>query len=245
MKNTQKKMIPNYCIILSIVFCLFANLSLAVPNQRNKNNNTSSIPKDKGYINKSSRLLDVLKWDISYEEERKRDATYLLGNIDGNEVKDLTAQQKKQVITLLQEVVITQISKDKMYFREYLMNQYNQFFTADELEKLIQYFNTKLMQTIIDARIKKDKTVINIQQMLIDSKEEERKVIDSMTNSYLYIRYSRFQEKISPIMQKMILERFKAVLEFALGQIPKLIDDVKNNRTIKTTEDNNQINHDS
>ena len=132
----------------------------------------------------------------------------------------------------MQDMAIKQLTEDRQYFRTYLIEQYSQFFTTDELDRLIKYFNTELMQMVINAKVNKSAMDIkDIKAKLNSGKNDDKDTISSMTSSYLHTRYSRFQEKINPIIAKMIAERMKTVLDSVIEKIPELtkyVQDKKN-----------------
>lgn len=217
-----------YYVILPFLFCLISSIITNAAEQKTDNKYASY--KNKGPLSKTDRLLEVLKWDKLYEVERKKDITYLFGNIEGEELNGLTAEQKKEVIVLMQNIAIEQMTKSKPLIRGLLSSNYNQFFTPDELNKLIQYFNTELMQMIINSRINNTAfTTKEIQDQILSGKASDKQIISSMGNSYLHVRYSRFQEKISPLVKKIIVDQLKISLSYALEQIPTLIKTIKNN----------------
>lgn len=206
-------------IILSLFLCLIFGNTIHANEQFNK-----------GPLGESERLLEVLKWDELYKTERKRDVSYLLSNLDGPELKGLNLDQKKELALLLQNIVIEQMLKERVYIKSYLMMQYNEFFTVDELGQLIKYFNTELMQMIIKARIAHTNlSMVDIRAKIINSKGDDKKIISSIANSYLYTRYYRFQEKIVPLVQEKIVNQFKIALSYALDQIPVLVKSLENN----------------
>lgn len=220
MLNIKEKKLYYICIIFPFLLCLIYGNTIYANEQINK-----------GPLSESERLLNVLKWDELYKTERERDVAYLLGNIDGESLQGLTPDQKKKLALLIQNIVIEQMLKEKIYIKSYLMMQYNQFFTPDELGKLIQYFNTELMQMIIDARIAHTNlSMIDIRAKIINGKGDDKKIISSVTNSYLYIRYYRFQEKIVPLVQEKIVNQLKIALSYALDQIPSLVENLRNNQ---------------
>jgi hypothetical protein len=177
---------------------------------------------------KANRLLNILKWNDLYDKERKRDIDYILGDFGGEAVKDLSIEQRKQLLKLMQDRVFAQLQEDRKYFRKFLQNQYVKFFTADELNKLIRYFKTDLMQMVLDKKIKGEPLTANeIRIKISKSNDENKTIISMMTNSYLHARYGRFLEKTDPLLAKMIVDRFKEVLDAVFKQLPELILYVK------------------
>lgn len=227
MINIKAKNIYYICLMLFPLLCLIFTI----------NANAISEQKNKGPLSKPEKLLNILKWEDLYKAERKRDVAYLLGSIDGNDLQGLTLDQKRIITISLQNIVIEQMLEDKIYLKKYLITQYGQFFTPDELNKLIQYFNTELMQMIIGARITQTSlSPAEIRNKIISSNRDDKKIISSMANSYLYNRYQRFQQKVAPLVQEKIVTQFKAALSYAFDQIPLLVENIKNNQ-----KDNIQI----
>ena len=229
MQNIKRRNSFLCYIILSLLFCFASTTALA--KTINKASKSSPIKKEFAGV-KSNKLLDILKWNELYDLERKKDITYLLGAVDGQTLSNLTPEQKKQIIVLMQDLAIKQLTEDRQYFRTYLIEQYSQFFTTDELDRLIKYFNTELMQMVINAKVNKSAMDIkDIKAKLNSGKNDDKDTISSMTSSYLHTRYSRFQEKINPIIAKMIAERMKTVLDSVIEKIPELtkyVQDKKN-----------------
>ncbi len=220
MFSIKEKETYQVCIILPFLLCLIFS-----------NNIYANEKLNKGPLSESERLLEVLKWDELYKAERERDVTYLLSNLDGPDLQGLTLDQKKKLSLLLQNIVVEQMLKEKIYIKSYLMMQYNEYFTIDELGQLIKYFNTELMQMIIDARIAHTNlSMVDIRTKIINGKGDDKKVISSVANSYLYTRYYRFQEKIVPLIQEKIVNQLKTALSYALNQIPSLVNNIKNNQ---------------
>ena len=186
------------------------------------------------YIGNSSReLLTALKWDERYEQERKKDTDYLLGNIDGDLLKGFTPEQKEQVLLSMRNAVLNQLLTDKDSFKNYLLDQYNQFFTIDEIGKLAAYFKTAVMQMVIQSQIDQKQLVIEqINHKLDTASGAEKEVMKQFRDSYLNTRYARFQEKIKPILNKMIFERLKEVLAVAMVKLPDLIKAMQAHQSI-------------
>ena len=211
-------------IIMLLILCVLSNTVWA------KRNNpppkvTRSISIDKA----AQLLLDASKWEAVYDKERKRDVKYLLGTIDGKVFEGLNEEQKQQVRLLMQAKAMDQMEKDRAYFKKYLIGQYAQFFTIDEIETLTKYFNTELIQTGVSAKLENDNlTKGEIKDKLIHAKEKDKKSIESFSGSYLYTRYFRFQDKIKPLLDKMIVDRLKTVLDNVIAVIPELVEYNKN-----------------
>ena len=196
--------------ILCIFFFTFSKVSLA-----------KDFPLLIG--NYSRQLLDIQKWDQTYEKQRQKDINYLLGNINDKSLTNLNAAQKEQLIILMKNMAINQLLKDKDYFKGYLINQYSSAFTQDELNSLIEYYNTDLMQMIIKAKL--NNTEIKIEEINIKLNSQtapDKKITEWFNNSYLNDRYTRFQEVTAPKLNKMIYERTKDVLKAIFNKIPDL-----------------------
>jgi hypothetical protein len=177
--------------------------------------------------NYARQLLDVQHWDEMYESERQKDVNYLLGSIDEKSLPNLNEQQKDQVVSMMRSMAITQLLKDKSYFKGYLIEQYTHAFTQDEFMKLIDYFKTDLMQTMIKAKI--DHQEIKIEELnfkLTSQTPPDKKITDWFNGSYLNARYARFQEDITPKLNTMIYERSKQVLTAVFNEIPVLVKSV-------------------
>lgn len=225
-------------LFLVATFSLTAALSFANDTYRSDKQNIPNKKTTKQVVgNRAEKLLSLLKWDDFYVADRKRDMAYLLGAIDGQFLLDLNAEQKQKIAVLTQEMALKLLLKDKQYFKQYLINQYNQFFTVDEFDKLIQYFSTDIMQDVMNARLKGKFVEANeVKEMLSKLSGEDKKVINTMTDSYLNARFKRFQEKISPIMQKMLVERIKTILDVTIAKIPELVDYLKTDQLNKNIE---------
>lgn len=185
---------------------------------------------------KANRLLNVLKWNDLYDQGRKKDLSYILSDFGGEAVKDLSLEQRKQLAKIMQDKIFAQLQEDRKYFRKFLQNQYVKFFTADELNKLVRYFKTDLMQMVLDKKIKGEPlTADEIRVKISRSNDENKAIISMMTSSYLHARYSRFLEKTDPLLAKMIVDRFKEVLDSVFKQLPELILYVKNIKPYEPT----------
>lgn len=190
---------------------------------------TTSVSGKEPLSAKANRLLNILKWNDLYDQERKRDIDYILGDFGGEAVKDLSVEQRKKLVKLMQDRVFAQLKEDRKYFRKFLQNQYAKFFTADELNKLIRYYKTDLMQMVLDKKINGEAlTADEIRVKISRSNDENKAIITMMTSSYLNARYGRFLEKTDPLLAKMIVDRFKEVLDAVFKQLPELILYVKN-----------------
>ncbi len=177
--------------------------------------------------NYARQLLDLQQWDVVYVKERTKDINYLLGNINDQSLKNLNNSQKEQVIAMMRNMAINQLIKDKDYFKGYIINQYSKSFTQDELNNLIDYFKTDLMQMMIKAKVKNAEVKIDdINLKLTSQTEPDKKITTWFNSSYLNARYSRFQEDINPKLNKMIYERTKQVLKAIFDQIPNLAQSV-------------------
>ncbi len=182
----------------------------------------------KNVNNYSSKFLTVIKWDQKYEMDRKTDIDYLLGSVNSTELNGLNDQQKKEVVTLMRSMALSQMIKDRDYFKNYLLDQYNKFFTIDELQKLIAYYQTEIMQMGIDAKLSNTQISIEeINERLLNSKVSDKKIIEWFRDSYLNARYSRFLETINPKLNSMIVERLKVVLDMVITKIPEIVKYVK------------------
>ncbi len=178
--------------------------------------------------NYSRKLLDTLKWDQIYELNRKKDITYLFGNINGAAVQALTLEQKNILIQTMQDAALKQLMADKDYFKNYLLEQYNQFFTLDELKKLTAYYNTSVMQMVINAQLtKKPFTVEQIEDKLLSANNDDEAAIKQMRNSYLKARFTRFKEKMDPQINEMIYNRTKEVIDAVIKKIPDFVKEIK------------------
>lgn len=182
-------------------------------------------------------LLNALKWDVAYDKERTQEVKYLLAGIDGPSFEGLTSEQKKQVLVLMQNIVINQIIEDKQYFRKYLIEQYAQFFTVDELNNLTNYYKTEVIQIAINNKIDSQNiNIATVKEKLVDAKPIEKNYIENVAGSYVYTRYIRFQEKIKPKLDRMIVDRLKEVLNFVISKIPEIIIHVKTNSPMGETK---------
>ena len=178
--------------------------------------------------NYAAQLLKVVKWGEEYEKSRKKDVEYLFGEISGDKVKDLTSEQKTQVILSIRNAMLKQIIADKDIFKNELIKQYNQFFTRDELDKLIMYYNTQMMQKLIQAKL--DNKSISTEDLVKETSvvsEADKKAMDSYRDSYLIARFSRFQEKVNPIINKMIADRIEKIYSAVIAKLPELITKVQ------------------
>ncbi len=210
-------------VLINLIFILLISGSASAATKYNMNIN-----------NYSRQLLKILKWDDRYEQDRNKDVNYLLGNISGEKLKDLTSIEKEQVILSMRQSVFEQMMKEKETFRNYLLTQYNQFFTADELGKLIAYFKTSMMQMIVSAQIeRKQLTIEDINKALKSSDPLEKNAIERYADSYLSARYNRFQEKVTTQMNDMIYARLQEVLTIAVNKLPELIVLIKAQGNIK------------
>ena len=187
-----------------------------------------------GQISNYSRdLLTVLKWDLKYDQERKKDVEFLLGSIDGPLVQNLDNEQKAQAIASMRAAVLKKMIEDREQFKTYLLSQYNQFFTLDELEKLKAYFKTDLMQMIVQSQIdKKEVGIDEINHKLLSANGEDQEIIKWFRDSYLNARFIRFQENVNPRINKMIAERMQEVLALAIKQIPNLVGSMQLKQSI-------------
>ena len=186
-----------------------------------------------GHIdNYSNKLLNILQWNKQYDQDRKNEVEYLLGTVDGDLVVTLNEAEKTILINWLQQMAINQLTKDREFFRNYLRAQYNQFFTTDELAKLIRYFETDVMQLVIQAQVDHKKlTIKEIEDKLVQKKRDGETVIEWFRGSYLNNRYLRFQESITPKMNKMIAERLKIIFASSMNKIPELITHINANQS--------------
>jgi hypothetical protein len=197
------------------MFLFFSNIS---------NASAPRMPAD----NYASQLLKVVKWDEEFEKSRKIDIEYLFGTISGDKVKDLTQEQRTQVILSIRNAMLKQIIADKDIFKNELIKQYNQFFTRDEFDKLIMYYNTQMMQKLIQAKL--DNKSISTEDLIKETSivsEEDKRAMDSYRDSYLIARFSRFQEKVNPIINKMIADRIEKIYSAVMAKLPELIAKVQ------------------
>lgn len=182
----------------------------------------------RGANNYSRRLLTVMRWDERYEQERKADVEYLLGNINGDIVKGLTAAQKDQVLASMRNAVYKKMLDEKNNFRNYLLIQYNQFFTMDELQVLLAYYSTDMMQMIIKAQLdQKQLTIEDIKKTIDYAKPVDQKAIKNFDDSYLRTRNARFQEKANKLLNDLIYKKLKEIIDLAYSKLPETIELVK------------------
>lgn len=181
--------------------------------------------------NYSRQLIIIMKWDVKYEKAREKDVNYLLGNIDGEALKGLTSSQKEQVISSMRAAVLKQMLSEKEYFKNILLDQYAQFFTVDELEKLIAYFKTDLMKMVVQSQIdQKQLTVDDIDNAISLSSALDKRSIEWFRDSYLSTRNNRFQQKSNKVMNDIIYKRMGEVLEIAMKKLPETIALVKSEK---------------
>jgi hypothetical protein len=124
--------------------------------------------------------------------------------------------------------MLKQIIADKDIFKNELIKQYNQFFTRDEFDKLIMYYNTQMMQKLIQAKL--DNKSISTEDLIKETSivsEEDKRAMDSYRDSYLIARFSRFQEKVNPIINKMIADRIEKIYSAVMAKLPELIAKVQ------------------
>ncbi len=206
--------------LMSLLILLTTNISLAV----NTNLHVGNV---------SRELLTVLKWDERYEQERQKDVSYLLSSIDGALLQGFTSEQKEQVIFSMRNAVLNQLLADKDNFKNYLLNQYNQFFTADEMISLVKYFKTAVMQMVIQSQVDHKQLVVEqINYKLNTAGRLDKEIIEKFRDSYLNARYARFQEKVNPLVNKMIFERLKEILALAIVKLPDLIKAMQAHQSI-------------
>lgn len=224
-------MLPRYVIIIFLILFGYSDYAWSKGARpfdhtkiKVKTSNTSA----------SYDLLRALKWNIAYEKARAQEVKSLLKDINGPALEGLKDEQKKQVLLIMQDVVTKQILEDRDFFRKYLVEQYSEFFTFDELFKLTKYFETALMQMVINAKLEsKALTYEQAKTKLKEMNPEERKKIEDMEGSYLYMRYTRFQEKIKPKINQMIADRLKEILGFVIDKMPEIINHVKLNAPVE------------
>ena len=179
-------------------------------------------------VNYARKLLDLQQWDASYKNAREKEIKYLLGSVGDNSLKDLSADQKNQVITIMRKMVLTQLDKDKSFFKGYLLKQYSQSFNQDELIKLINYYKTPTMQMMVDAKINYKKVAIkSLTDKLETQPKADKEAMDEYMNGYLKVRYDRFLKKVNPLLNKMIYERAEQILGLVFQQLPNIIKSVK------------------
>ena len=181
--------------------------------------------------NYSRQLITIMKWDIKYEKDREKDVNYLLGHIDGAALDGLTSSEKEQVLSSMRAAVLKQMLSEKDYFKDLLLQQYAQFFTSDELEKLIAYFKTDLMKMVVQSQIdQKQLTVEDINKAIYSSGALDRRSIEWFRDSYLSTRNNRFQKKSSKAINDAIYKRMGEVLEAAMKQLPETIAFIKSRK---------------
>lgn len=179
-------------------------------------------------INNTRELLKIQNWEESYKSEREKDIKFLLGSIGNDSLNNLTANQKVEVIEIMQKFAIDQLTKDQSYFKDYTINEYTKSFTADEVQKLVDYFNTKLMQMMIKSKIeRKEIKMEEINDIIGKSSPEDKKAIENFSSSYLSQRYSRFQDHLNSTLNKMIYERTQQVLLAIFKSIPEIVKTVE------------------
>lgn len=182
----------------------------------------------------ANELLMAQRWDASYNAAREREIRYLISGIDGPALDGLSKEQRKQVLEIIQNIIIKQMLDDREYFRRELITQYAQFFTSDELYTLIKYFNTSLIQMVVDRRISGvGLTRKDVKDQLLETKSVELKQVEDVGGTYLFTRYVRFQEKSKQIIDRMIVDRLKEVMGYVLNHIPDIVDHVSKNRPLK------------
>lgn len=182
--------------------------------------------------NYSRQLITIMKWDLKYDKAREKDVNYLLGNINGEALNGLTDVEKEQVLSSMRAAVLKQMVSEKEYFRNLLLQQYDQFFTIDELEKLISYFRTDLMKMVVQSQIdQKQLTVEDINKAIYSSGALDRRSIEWFRESYLNTRNNRFQEKSNKVMNDAIYKRMGEVLEIAMKKLPETIALIKSKKS--------------
>lgn len=208
----------HYSIFLFIVL-LFGSLAFGVDGNSQPAKNTG---------NDSRKLLKIIKWDERYEIERKTDVNYLIGDIEGESVEGLTDFQKEQVMVAMRNAVYKKMLEEKSNFKNYLLIQYDQFFTADEMRKLVAYYSTELMQMIINSQLEQKQLDLEDIKKAIDyANPVDEKAINNFDNSYLRTRNARFQEKVGKLMNDMIYKKLKEVIDLAYLKLPETIKLVK------------------
>ena len=211
MVNNKKKYLYIFVFILSLLANSFAFAagSIAIP------------------ANYARKLLNIQQWDAMYEAERQKDINYLLGNINDTSLRNLTAQQKDQVIIMMRTLAINQLNKDKDYFKGEVIEQYSKAFTIDELTKLIEYFQTNVMQMMIQSKLDhKEIKIDDLNIALTSQTGADQNIIQWFSGSYLNTRYARFQEDLTAKINKMIYERTKQTLGAIFKEIPVLVKNV-------------------
>ncbi len=224
MKSTFK----NFLLIFVIIICH----DLAYSKDFQKSLTTAE--KKSGIM--PYKLLELTRWDERYEINRQRDLDYLLDNLSGPSLNGLTNFQKKQVTRLIKKSILKQLIIDSKIFKDNLVKKYFEFFTPDELAILTSYYRTDLMQTIIKAnfegkKISKEELI----ELIKSSSNEDRRVIDSYEQSYISTRFARFQEKVNPIINKMIVQRMKELFDWAIKELPSFVN------AVKSVNDENQL----
>ena len=194
-------------------------------------NSTFAFSYPQEYIgNESRKFLETIRWDQQYEAERKKDVNYLFGSINGELFHNLTPEQKELILTSMKSTILKQIIEDRDLFKNYILLQYTKFFTTDELEKLSKYFQTEVMQMLIQSQIDQNQlSSTEISTKLALSPQKDQLIIEKLRDSYLNARYTRFQEKIRPTVNKMIYERMQEILKQSINNLPLLIKDIKSN----------------
>lgn len=213
-------------IIIFFVFLSFGNIAFSKGAYPFDHSKIKVVMSSTGEAND---LLNALKWNLAYDKKRTQEIKALLKSVDGEALKGLTDEQKNQVLISMQDMAIKQIIDDREYFRRYLISQYVEFFTPDELVSLTKYYNTDMMQMVLNIKLEgKAVDIAKIKAELADIKPQEKKNIENVESSYLYTRYLRFQEKVKPKLDRMIVDRLKEVFGFVINEIPEIVDHVKN-----------------
>ena len=205
-----------HCLYLCILLVSFFTPDITLAeSQKTKNVLRTNYVRD---------LLKLQQWDILYEEERQKDVNYLLGSIDSSSLKHLTQVQKEQVIYTLRHLALKQILQDKDFFKDYLINQYSQFFTKDELIKLLAYYKTDLMKEMVKTKVKHEKlTIDDIDKKLGEQSMAQKEITKNYIGSYLNTRYTRFLTNVNPKLDKLIYERMKQILAAIFKDLPNII----------------------
>lgn len=223
MKNFSGTKTGSYIyIVILLIFCIFSDNVWA---KKQVPKVTRSMSNEKA----AQLLLVASKWDELYDRDRKIDVTYLLGGIDGKIFEGLDKGQRQRVRSLMQAKAIEQMEQYRLYFKKYLVDQYVQFFTLDEIVTLTKYFNTEVVQMGISAKLDNSMAEYNLKDKLIHTKDQDKKSIDAFSSSYLYTRYFRFQEKVKKALDKMIIEKLKIALDNVIASAPEFIEQIKNN----------------
>lgn len=223
-KININKIITIVCIIILIPFSASAT---SIERKKHK-----PISRTNTHHYEISKLFIATKWDEFYKKERKRDVDYIFGSIDGELVKSLNPIQKEQLLTKMRAIIFDQMMQDQDYFKKFFIEKYSEFFTIDEINAITGYYNTELLQMILTAKLEGyELSNIAIKDKLINSSPPDRSKIDNFTESYLYSRYFRFQDKFRAMIDKMMVDRLKELLDYTIKILPQLVMQAQDNNS--------------